>query len=165
MTKTTKPSLPRTLSKADFEAIAERCFQSASQTIAAGKPIPSTLLLGRMHDGKAEIGRVLFVPIEDSDHKIVLTALMEALVQEPDIDFAVHVTEAWFLANPTELPTRSIAKHPKRLEAVTFNIMSKDCQTVVINMLHRKPNRLERGAVDFTRELRGLMARDKPPAN
>jgi len=165
MTRTTKPTLPRVLIEADFEAIADRCFQSASKTVAAGKPVHSALLLGRMHDGKAEIGRVLSVPLENADHKIVLAALMEALVLEPDIDFAVHVSEAWFLANPVELPSDSIAEHPQRLEAVTFNIMSKDNQTIVVNMLHRKPNRLERGPVEFTKELRGRMVRDMPPTN
>ena len=164
-THSSNPTLAKTLSKAEFEAVAEHCFAAASQAVAKRQRVQSLLLLGRIRDGVVQIGEVMSVPVNRPEDREMLAALMETIVQRPTLDFVVHVTEAWLLLNPTSLPTKSIANHPKRQEAVTFNILSKDCQIVVINRLHRNPSRLERGEVNFEMQIAGRMVRETPPPN
>lgn len=160
-----QPQLPRTLSREDFEAVASRCYAMCAELIATCKHVPSLVILGRMVDGRPEFHEGGDFAIEKTQDKLLLTALMEALVKHTQIDFVIHVTEAWVLLNPVTIPTRSIAKHPKRTEAVIFNILSKDCQVVVMNPLHRKPTRLEQGQVNFDMTFKGCMARETPPPN
>lgn len=168
-TTTDTPQLPYTLTQEDFEAIAAHCYNVVSKEVARGREAAQVVLLGRCRDGVPSIQNAMHTPLRDWQDKDAVTLLMMLGVADPEIDFAVHVTESWVLALPKdgtgEVPTGSIAKHPKRREAVLFNIMSKDCQVVVINPLHRKPNRLERGTIDFGITLKGRMVRETPPKN
>jgi hypothetical protein len=168
-TTTDKPQLPYTLTREDFEAIAAHCYRIVSKEVAKGREAAQVVLLGRCRDGVPRIQQAVHTPLRDWQDKEAVTLLMTLAVADPEIDFALHVTETWILDLPddgsAEIPTGSIAKHPKRREAVIFNIMSKDCQIVVINPLRRKPNRLERGTIDFDIQLKGRMVRETPPKN
>lgn len=167
-TTTDKPQLPYTLTREDVEAIAAHCYEVVSKEIAKGKSAAPLVLLGRCRDGIPSIHNAIHMPLQDWRDKEAVALLMTLAVADPDTDFALHVTEAWVLDLPKKnprIPQRSIAKHPKRREAVIFNIMSKDFQVLVINPLHRKPNRLERGTIDFDITLKGRMVREAPPKN
>ena len=165
MTKETPShALPTTLTQADFEAVADHCYRTARKIVAKGDAVEPILLMGMVRDGTLKIPSVGRVPVQSTSDKECLMALMQALVQQLDVDFVVHITEAWLLVGQT-LPEGSIAEHPQRQEAVLFNIMSKDCQTVVINPLHRKPSRLERGKVDFDQQFEGRLVRPAPSRN
>jgi hypothetical protein len=111
-----------------------------------------------------DITHIIQVPTETEQDKDCVAGLMLGLAAEPDIEFVVHIVEAWVLVSP-KLPRGSIAKHPRRKEAVLFNILSKDCQILVLNPLHRKPNRLERGTLDFSLDYRGRFMRPPPVRN
>ena len=88
------------------------------------------------------------------------------LLGQPEIEIAVHISEAWYLRDPEiKAPQGSLKNHPQRNEAVIFNIMSRDCQTVVINPLSRDPLTLHRGKLDLSDELKGRMARKRSPAH
>ena len=141
-------TLPATMTQADFEAVADHCYKVASPIVIEGETVESILIMGRVRDNELFFTSGSLVPIQTDSDKHRITALMEAMVEHPEVDFVVHITEAWTLLNQKQLKG-SIAKHPKRQEVVLFNILSKDCQTVVINPLHRNPSRLERGKVDF----------------
>jgi hypothetical protein len=161
---TSNTTLPATMTQADFEAVAEHCYKVASPIVIGGETVESILIMGRVRDDELFFTSGGLVPIQSDGDKHRITALMEAMVEHPEVDFVVHITEAWTLLNP-KLPKGSIAKHPQRQEAVLFNILSKDCQTVVINPLHRNPSRLERGKVDFELQFKGRMVRETPPRN
>lgn len=166
MSKTQEPRrLPPTLTREQFAAVADHCYHVASATLAKDGEVPPVLMIGRFRRGKLRILAAGFVPVEDASDKAKLTMSMQLLAREPRVDFVVHITEAWMLHNPVELPADSIAAHPQRQEAVIFNILSRDCQILVVNPLHRDPLRLERGEVNFSLELRGSMARPQPTRN
>jgi hypothetical protein len=169
MTTTETPQLPYTLTREDFEAIAAHCYKIVSREVAKGRDAAPVVLFGRCRDGVLGIESATHTPMREWRDKDAVMLLMSLGVARPEIDFAVQVTETWVLDLPEDgsagIPTGSIEKHPRRREAVIFNIMSKDCQIVVINPLQRKPNRLERGTVDFGITLKGRMVRDAPPKN
>lgn len=157
--------LPRTLSREQFEAVAADCYELSTAALDHFKEVPSMVFIGTIRDGVPYLDQGTHHRITKARDKLELVALMTALVQHPDIDFVVHITEAWVLANPKAIPSRSIAKHPKRTEAVLFNILSKDCQAIAMNPLKRNPLRLERGTIDFSMTLKGRMVRETPPPN
>lgn len=166
MTSTSQDQqLPRTLSRDQFEEVAADCYELSTSALEQLKEVPSMLLLGTLQDGTPFLEQGGLFAIDSDADKQRLVVLMTALVDHPRIDFVVHITEAWVLANPKAMPKRSIAKHPKRTEAVLFNILSKDCQAIVMNPLQRNPLRLERGAIDFSMTLKGRMVRETPPPN
>lgn len=153
------------MSQADFEGVADHCYKVANPIIIAGETVESVLIIGRARDGDLFFTPGGVLPINSEDDKHRIAALMETVVEHPDVDFVVHITEAWTLLHQKTPPEGSIAKHPQRQEAVLFNILSKDCQTVVINPLHRNPSHLERGKVDFEYQFKGSMVREAPPRN
>ncbi len=157
--------LPRTLSREDFEAVANHCYAMSAALLDKCKQMPSLVCLGRMVDGKPVLRHGGEFAIRKAEDKVMLTTLLKAAIQHAETDFVVHITEAWVLLHPKTIPTRSIARHPKRTEAVIFNILSKDCQVVVMNPLHRKPTRLEQGQVNFDMTFKGRMVRETPPPN
>lgn len=159
------PALPKTLTQQDFETIAAHCYDVASNIVARGKTVQSALVAGRILDnGELEVPQCGPAPTESDQDKDHLVQLMQALVQHPDLDFVVHVVEAWMLLS-SEVPDGSIADHPQRQEAVVFNILTKDCQLVVLNRLHRNPSRLERGKVDFSIGCGGRLVCPPPTRN
>jgi len=162
---TTGPSLPKSLTQADFQLVADRCYRVASKIIRKGKAVESVLILGNVNDGKVKVLHSSFMPMHQQG-KDMLVLLMQALLQHPELDFVAHVTEAWILSlKDGATPQPGISNHPDREEVVVFNIMSKDCQTVVLNPLHRNPNRLERGKVDFATKVKGRMVREPETKN
>jgi len=165
MTETSaQPTLPNSLTRADFEAIAGHCYEVASEIVTAGETVAPVLLAGKIADGAPDITHIIQVSTKTEQDKDCVAGLMQGLVAEPDIEFVIHIVEAWLLVSP-KLPKRSIAKHPRRKEVVLFNILSKDCQILILNPLHRKPNRLERGPVDFSLDYRGRFMRPPPVRN
>lgn len=153
------PSLPKSLTRADFQLVADRCYRVANKIIQKGKSVESVLILGNINNGKLKVLHSSFMPM-DEQSKDMLVLLMQDLLQHPELDFVAHVTEAWFVSVKDDvIPEGSLADHPNRQEMVIFNIMSKDCQTVVLNPLHRNPNRLEPGKVDFETNMKGRMVR------
>lgn len=165
----TTPKMPKTLTEPDFKAIADFCFETAEkalkQFLPAGQALPPCVLLGTITNGEIDIHHAFIPPLEDDRDKAVLAMTMDAMVKDDDTDFAVCIVETWMLPHAEgHDPTQSIANHPRRQEAIMFNILSKDSQVVVVNPLHRDPLRLERGEM-FTRRMIGRMVRPKPPAN
>lgn len=161
---TTNQTLGRTLDADQFEAVAALCYELADDYVQAGVQVPSLVIMGRFEGDRILCRGPLAVAIENVMDKLMVTALMETAVEAEQIDFVAHITEAWIVMNP-ETMEHQPSKHPRRQETVAFNIMSKDNQIVVMNPLHRKPNRLERGKVDFTVTVKGRMVRETPPRN
>ena len=158
-------TLPTSLTQNDFAAVAEHCYRIASPLVIAGQPVAPVLIVGCIRDSVLQAAPGDRIPIRSDKDKQRLSALMQTLVEKPDVDFVVHITEAW-LRPLQQLPYSSMVENPQRQEAVIFNILSKDCQTVVINPLHRNPSRLERGQADFESQLRGgQMMRSAPLRN
>jgi hypothetical protein len=161
---TTKPTLARTLEKQHFEAVAARCYELATDFVRAGVQVPSLVIMGSMKGDGIICSGPLLVPIENNLDKLMLTALMESAVESKQFDFVAHITEAWVVRNPEDMEHQP-SKHPRRQEIVMVNMMSKECQIAVMNPLHRKPNRLERGTINFDMTIKGRMARETPPRN
>lgn len=160
----TKPTLARTFEKQHFEAVADRCYELAADFVKVGVQVPSLVVMGCMKGDGIICSGPLLVPIENDLDKLMLTALMESAVASDQFDFAAHITEAWVVMNPEDMK-RQPSKHPRRQEIVMVNMMSKECQIAVMNPLHRKPNRLERGTINFGMTIKGRMARETPPRN
>lgn len=160
------PTLPMSLTQLDFAAIAEHCYGVTSAVVAEGGEVAPIVIAGTCRNRTLTVSFTKLVPTGSDRDKNRLARFMQQLVQRPRFDFVAHVTEAWVLLDP-DLPqiTGSIANHPQRQEAVIFNILSQDCQTIVINPLHRNPSRLERGRVDFSMEVRGRFVRPTPARN
>lgn len=162
--KPSHPTLPVSLTQTDFAAIAEHCYRVTSAVVAEGGVVAPIVIAGTCRNGNLEVSYTSLVAVRSDRDKNRIARFMQKLVQRPRFDFVVHITEAWVLIGPN-LPTGSIAQHPQRQEAVLFNILSKDCQTVVINPLHRTPSRLERGRVNFDLEVQGRFVRPTPARN
>jgi len=145
----------------DFEAAAAFGYGIAVKALADLGQVPSLLFAGRKVDGRLQMAFVDDVDLENDADKRRLSWVMETLVSAEGVDMVLHISEAWTLIQPAEqgIPENSIEHHPRRQEAVVFNIRSKDCQTIVNNPLRRDPDRLERGAVDMGLELAGRLAR------
>lgn len=155
-------TLPVSLTEADFEAVAAHCFAMVGPIAARGEPVAPFLLAGRCRDGSLEPAFTEFAPTRSERDRTRLARHLESLVRRPQIDFVAYVAEAWMRRG---LPEGGVADDPERMEAVLFNILSKDCQALVINRLRRDPPRLERGAVDFSNLLAGRFARQPPTRN
>lgn len=101
MTETSaQPTLPNSLTRADFEAITEHCHEVASKIVAAGETVAPVLLAGKMADGAPDITRIIQVPTKTEQDKDCVAGLMQGLVAEPDIEFVVHIVGAWLLVSP-----------------------------------------------------------------
>ncbi len=156
--------LPKSLTHADFEAIADYCYRLACKAIRRDGGVSSMLIGGTIDEGKVSVRMSVRTPMEDNDDKLMVTIFMQHLVQRDDCDFVVLITEAWMLRGEHgPLPEGSISQHPRREDMVLFNIMSKDSQTVVLNP--RRGSFLERGKVDFDFQVRGRMVRDPETRN
>lgn len=146
-----------------FQAVADFCYAKAAHLVAQNQPVAPAVLAGVIEDRRFRVLSAGILSGNPEGARINPLSLLEVLVHQPRIDFAVHTTEAWYVqGHRGEAFEGSLADHPRREEAVIFNILSKDCQAVVINPLRRDPLRLERGAVDFSSTLRGRMARERP---
>ena len=156
--------LPKSLTHADFDAIVDYCYRRACKAIRRDGGVRSMVIGGTIDEGKVSVRMSARTPMEDNDDKLMVAIVMQHLVQRDDLDFVVLVTEAWMLrAERGPLPEGSISRHPRREDVVLFNIMSKDCQTIVLNP--RYGARLERGKVDFDVKVRGRMVRDPETRN
>lgn len=158
---TAERKFPKSLTQADFQLIADHCYDVTRKIVRRKRSVKPVCIAGTVEDGKVVVQLSTHVPMETEHDKEMVPFVMEALVLHADFDFVVHICEAWTApVKDGVLPQGSLANHPKRQEIVVFNIMSKDCQTVVINPLHRNPSRLKPGKVDFSLKVRGRMVRD-----
>ena len=158
---TAERKLPKSLTQADFQVIADRCYDVTRKIVRRKQSVIPVCIAGTVEDGKVAVQLSTHVPMETEHDKDMVARFTEALVQHPDIDFVVMVSEAWFVsANDGVIPEGSLADHPNRQEMVIFNILSKDCQNIVMNPLCRNPSHLKRGKVDFSLKATGRMVRD-----
>ena len=163
---TTERKLPKTLTHDDFQLVADHCYHVTRKIVRKGKTVAAVVIAGTVGERGVNVKLSIGAPMEDDTDKYMVTQLTEALVQHPDIDFVAMVSEAWFVATKDKRDLEgSLADHPDRQEAVIFNILSKDCQIVVMNPLHRNPSRLTRGKLDFSVKFAGRMARDPETKN
>lgn len=157
---TAERKLPKSLTQADFQLVTDHCYQFARQIVTDGHPVMPMVIAGSVNDGRLKVKLLTRIPLETGSDKEMLTHLMDTLVQHQELDFVALVCEVWTANLKTPDYPGSLAHHPERQEAVVFNIMSKDNQIAVINTLRRNPNRLKRGKVDFSLQMKGRMVRD-----
>ena len=159
---TNRPELPKTLTQADFDLIAGLCFRQLKRRIALGLSLRPIVSFGVINDGEVIIKQTVMPTIADDEDKEMIVMMMEAALCNSAIDFAVGIFECWYVRNPEPMgPEDTLADHPRKIEAVIVNILSKDSQVVVIHPLHRNPTRIEPGE-SFT-EMKGRFVRPKPP--
>jgi len=164
---TKERTLPKSLTEQEFQLIADHCYDVTRKVVRKGKSVTPVIIAGTVAEHGLNVKLSIAAPMENDSDKDNVTRLMQALVQNPDLDFVAMVCEAWFVRvkKDSRLPEGSLADHPDREEMVGFNIMSKDCQIVVINPLRRKPSRLIRGKLDFSIRFTGRMAREPETRN
>jgi hypothetical protein len=157
---TAERKLPKSITQADFQLIADHCYQFAWRIVRGGHPVVPMVIAGTVDDGRLKTKLLTRVPLETGSDKGMLARLMETLVQHHELDFVALVCEVWTANLKTPDYPGSLADHPDRQEAVVVNIMSKDNQVVVINTLRRSPIRMKRGKIDFSIKMQGRMVRD-----
>ena len=163
---TKERNLPKSLTEREFQLVADHCYHVTRKIVRKGRAVAPVIVAGTVGDQGVRVKLSIAAPMASDDDKENVTRLMEVLVQHPDLDFVALVCEAWFVpVKGGRLPEGSLADHPMRQEMVGFNIMSKDCQIVVINPLRRHPSRLIRGKLDFSIRFTGRMARDPETRN
>jgi hypothetical protein len=163
---TTERKLPKSLTQREFQLIADHCYHVAQKLVRKGRTVMPMCIAGTVGDHSVRVKLSVQVPTHDTSYKAMITPLMEAVVQHPDLDFVALVCEAWTApVKNARMPEGSLANHPQREETVIFSIMSKDCQIVVMNPLRRNPSRLVRGKLDFSMKLTGRMVREPETRN